>query len=51
MSSLVVAVKETHIHPLYNIRAKVAQGIQEFYDYDVALLELTKDVPISYTLR
>uniref|UniRef100_A0A8C6WE96 C3/C5 convertase n=1 Tax=Neogobius melanostomus TaxID=47308 RepID=A0A8C6WE96_9GOBI len=33
-----------HIHPQYNITAKVNQGVKEFYDYDVALIELQQDL-------
>lgn len=44
-------VKEVHIHPNYNISAKRKQGVMEFYDYDVALIELVQDVPISISLR
>lgn len=44
-------VKTVHIHPDYNIHAKVNQGVAEFYDYDVALIELEEDVPITISLR
>nr|XP_056700610.1 complement C2 [Euleptes europaea] len=33
-------IKRRIDHELYNVRAKAAQGIQEFYDYDISLLEL-----------
>ncbi|KAK7926134.1 hypothetical protein WMY93_008444 [Mugilogobius chulae] len=39
------------MHPKYNISSKEKQGINEFYDYDVALIELKKDVDISVSLR
>uniref|UniRef100_A0A3B3ZMK7 C3/C5 convertase n=1 Tax=Periophthalmus magnuspinnatus TaxID=409849 RepID=A0A3B3ZMK7_9GOBI len=44
-------VKKIHTHPKYNISSKRHRGIHEFYDYDVALIELVKDVPISPSLR
>ncbi|XP_047463236.1 complement factor B-like [Mugil cephalus] len=39
------------LHPDYNIRAKSNLGIQEFYDYDVALIQLSADVQISSVVR
>uniref|UniRef100_A0A4W5JR48 C3/C5 convertase n=1 Tax=Hucho hucho TaxID=62062 RepID=A0A4W5JR48_9TELE len=39
------------LHPNYNIKAKENEGIKEFYDYDVALIELKKDVDISIDTR
>uniref|UniRef100_A0A3B3ZMH4 C3/C5 convertase n=1 Tax=Periophthalmus magnuspinnatus TaxID=409849 RepID=A0A3B3ZMH4_9GOBI len=44
-------VQKIHTHPKYNISSKRHRGIHEFYDYDVALIELVKDVPISPSLR
>lgn len=44
-------VEKVHIHPDYNIGAKVNQGVKEFYDYDVALIELKKDATITSSLR
>uniref|UniRef100_A0A8C6VAC7 Complement C2 n=1 Tax=Naja naja TaxID=35670 RepID=A0A8C6VAC7_NAJNA len=38
-------------HELYNIRAKTAQGIQEFYDYDISLIELEKPVTFGGRIR
>ncbi|KAJ0004507.1 hypothetical protein NQD34_010721 [Periophthalmus magnuspinnatus] len=40
-----------HIHPNFNISAKVNQGVKEFYDYDVTLIELVEDAPITISLR
>lgn len=40
---IVFSIKRRIDHDLYNVRAKAAQGIKEFYDYDISLLEL--DVP------
>ncbi|KAH0630501.1 hypothetical protein JD844_013567 [Phrynosoma platyrhinos] len=37
-------IKRRIDHELYNVRAKLAQGIQEFYDYDISLLELENPV-------
>lgn len=44
-------VKKVHIHPNYNVYAKREKGVKEFYDYDVALIELKKDAPIATSLR
>ncbi|XP_055984146.1 complement factor B [Sorex fumeus] len=35
-------IEEVLFHPNYNIYGKKAQGIPEFYDYDVALVKLKK---------
>ena len=39
------------LHPKYNLSAKVAEGVKEFYDYDVALLQLEDYVKFSYLVR
>ncbi|KAK6316721.1 hypothetical protein J4Q44_G00121210 [Coregonus suidteri] len=39
------------LHPNFNIKAKEKEGINEFYDYDVALIELKNDVDISIDTR
>ncbi|KAG7321374.1 hypothetical protein KOW79_015789 [Hemibagrus wyckioides] len=39
------------LHPGYNISKKKAQHIEEFYEYDVALIKLKKMVKISPDLR
>ncbi|XP_030009167.1 complement factor B-like [Sphaeramia orbicularis] len=44
-------VKRRIIHPNYNINAKKHMNIGEFYDYDVALLQLQKPVDITISLR
>ncbi|KAI3373649.1 hypothetical protein L3Q82_022239 [Scortum barcoo] len=49
--SKVKKVKKITLHPNYNVNAKVQQGIKEFYDYDVALLQLMEDVYISTSVR
>uniref|UniRef100_A0A3Q1HJ57 C3/C5 convertase n=1 Tax=Acanthochromis polyacanthus TaxID=80966 RepID=A0A3Q1HJ57_9TELE len=45
------AVKTFTLHPKYNISAKVDQGVKEFYDNDVALIQLEEDVKISTEVR
>lgn len=44
-------VKNFILHPNYNVSAKVNQGVKEFYDYDVALIQLEKHVDISSRVR
>lgn len=44
-------VKKLIIHPSFNIKAKAAAGVKEYYDYDVALIQLETDVPISSSVR
>ncbi|XP_068571958.1 complement factor B-like [Cebidichthys violaceus] len=44
-------VKTFKLHPNYNITAKVKKGVAEFYDYDVALIQLVDDVKISSVAR
>lgn len=44
-------VKTFKLHPKYNINAKVKEGVKEFYDYDVALIQLEEDVQISSAVR
>ncbi|XP_060910841.1 complement factor B-like [Labrus mixtus] len=44
-------VKTFTLHPEYNITRKVKEGVMEFYDYDVALIQLKNDVPIDSTVR
>ncbi|XP_077402407.1 complement factor B-like isoform X2 [Vanacampus margaritifer] len=45
------SVKNFFLHPKYNIKAKVNEGVKEFYDYDIALVQLTKFVQISSLVR
>ncbi|XP_059827110.1 complement factor B-like isoform X1 [Hypanus sabinus] len=40
-------VSELHVHPQFSIAAKVNKSISQFYDYDVALIELDK--PLTYS--
>lgn len=44
-------VKKVIIHPSFNINAKAAAGVREYYDYDVALIQLETDVHISRAAR
>lgn len=44
-------VKKVIIHPSYNINARAALGVREYYDYDVALIQLETDIGISYGAR
>ncbi|CAG00502.1 unnamed protein product [Tetraodon nigroviridis] len=44
-------VKTFKLHPNYNINAKADEGVKEFYDYDVALIQLMEDVQISPSVR
>ncbi|XP_073336041.1 complement factor B-like [Pagrus major] len=44
-------VKTFKIHDNYDINAKVEERVKEFYDYDVALLQLEKPVVISTAAR
>uniref|UniRef100_A0A8C8H9Q1 C3/C5 convertase n=1 Tax=Oncorhynchus tshawytscha TaxID=74940 RepID=A0A8C8H9Q1_ONCTS len=39
------------LHPDYNINGKKNDGINEFYDYDVALIKLKNDVDVSIHIR
>ncbi|XP_053149359.1 complement factor B [Hemicordylus capensis] len=44
-------IKRRIDHELYNVRAKVAKGIKEFYDYDISLLELESPVQFGGKVR
>lgn len=46
-----IKVKYIHSHPDYNIKAKLNLGIPEYYEFDVALLQLEKPVKMSVSLR
>ncbi|KAM6932658.1 complement C2 [Lycodopsis pacificus] len=39
------------IHPKYNIRALEHRNVSEFYDYDVALVQVNKSIPLSWKAR
>ncbi|XP_041863649.1 complement factor B-like isoform X2 [Melanotaenia boesemani] len=49
--NIVKKVKTFNLHPEYNIKAKQAEGVKEFYDYDVALIQLQDDIDISGVAR
>lgn len=44
-------IEQVLFHPKYNINGKKAEGIPEFYDYDVALIKLKEKLQYSKTLR
>ncbi|XP_025718065.1 complement factor B isoform X2 [Callorhinus ursinus] len=44
-------IQEILFHPDYNINGKNAEGIHEFYDYDVALIRLKKRLTYEQTVR
>ncbi|KAL7853740.1 hypothetical protein AOLI_G00205840 [Acnodon oligacanthus] len=43
--------KDFMIHPQYEPRGKASEGISEYYEYDVALIELEKDIEVDASLR
>ena len=47
----VKVVEKYYRHPQYNITAKVDEGIAEFYDYDVALVQLKEDLIFTTNLK
>ncbi|KAM4545896.1 complement factor B-like [Odontesthes bonariensis] len=49
--SRVKKVKTFTLHPNYNVKARVDQGVAEFYDFDVALIQLEEAVQISSYTR
>ncbi|XP_058933462.1 complement factor B [Kogia breviceps] len=44
-------IEEVLFHPNYDLNAKKAKGIPEFYDYDVALIKLKKKLKYDETIR
>ncbi|XP_058613558.1 complement factor B-like [Onychostoma macrolepis] len=48
---LVVKVNKYVIHPNFDLTAKQELGIQEYYEFDVALIQLEKPVDLSSNLR
>ncbi|XP_063076787.1 complement factor B-like [Engraulis encrasicolus] len=44
-------VKSLIRHEKYNIAGKKDKGVKEFYDYDVALIELTADIKFDKEIR
>ncbi|XP_072230703.1 complement factor B-like [Leuresthes tenuis] len=49
--SRVKKVKNYTPHPNYNVKARVDQGVAEFYDYDIAIIQLEEAVQISSQVR
>ncbi|XP_023256313.1 complement factor B-like [Seriola lalandi dorsalis] len=39
------------MHPNYNIKALRHRNVSEFYDYDVALVQVNKSIPLSWKAR
>lgn len=46
-----VVPKRVIMHPKYNIRALKHRNVSEFYDYDVALVQVNKSIPLSWRAR
>ncbi|XP_054899958.1 complement factor B-like [Poeciliopsis prolifica] len=51
VGSSVKRVKSFTLHPLFNLTAKVKEGVPEFYDYDLAIIRLEIPVKISDSVR
>ncbi|XP_041918675.1 complement C2 [Alosa sapidissima] len=39
------------IHPQYNVRGLQTKNVKEFYDYDIALIKMEKNISASYQTR
>ncbi|KAA8593795.1 hypothetical protein FQN60_004629, partial [Etheostoma spectabile] len=46
-----VVPKRVIMHPKYNIRSLKHRNVSEFYDYDVALVQVNKSIPLSWKAR
>ncbi|XP_067865468.1 complement factor B-like [Heterodontus francisci] len=46
-SRKMIYVKDVHLHPRYDLLRLKDEGISQFYDYDVALLELKEKIDFS----
>ncbi|XP_029372782.1 complement factor B [Echeneis naucrates] len=46
-----VGSRRVILHPNYNTRALVHKNVSEFYDYDVALVQVNKSIPLSWKAR
>ncbi|XP_074497464.1 complement C2 [Sebastes fasciatus] len=46
-----VVSKTVIIHPEYNTRALKHRNVSEFYDYDVALVQVNNSIPLSWKAR
>ncbi|KAM4696201.1 complement C2-like [Rhinophrynus dorsalis] len=51
IGDLLYKVKKIEIHDCYNLRRKNAIGVEQDYDYDVALIKLDKSVKFSKSAR
>uniref|UniRef100_A0A8B9K4K3 C3/C5 convertase n=1 Tax=Astyanax mexicanus TaxID=7994 RepID=A0A8B9K4K3_ASTMX len=49
--NLNLAAKNFMLHPKYKPRGKVSEGISEYYEYDVALIELEEPIETDNTIR
>ncbi|XP_011607114.2 complement factor B [Takifugu rubripes] len=43
--------KAVVLHPQFNIRALKHRNVSEFYDYDVALIQVNESIPLSWKAR
>lgn len=43
--------KAVVMHPQFNIRALKHRNVSEFYDYDVALIQVNESIPLSWKAR
>lgn len=43
--------KRVIVHPQFNTRALRHRNVSEFYDYDIALVQLNKSIPLSWEAR
>ncbi|KAM4589324.1 complement C2 [Fundulus diaphanus] len=46
-----VGIKQVIMNPKYNTQALTDRNVSEFYDYDVALVETSRKIPLSWTAR
>nr|XP_020441546.1 complement factor B-like isoform X2 [Monopterus albus] len=46
-----VESKKIFMHPKYNVYALKHRNVSEFYDYDIALIELNNSIPLSWKAR
>lgn len=46
-----VASKAVIMHPDYNTRALRPRNVTEFYDYDIALVQVNESIPLSWKAR
>lgn len=46
-----VASKAVIMHPDYNTRALRHRNVTEFYDYDIALVQVNESIPLSWKAR